>query len=104
VAHVKALFYLPLRDNVGRDVTEEIEALEAELFILFSGWTFQGYVKGAYRMADGTQSLDESAAYVVVCDESRIAELAQLLRDFKSKTSQETIYLEIQRDVDVRFV
>ena len=104
MADVKALFYLPLRDNVGRDVTEEIEALEAELFVLFSGWTFQGYVKGAYRMADGTQSLDESSAYVVVCDESRIAELEQLLRDFKSKTSQETIYLEIQRDVDVRFV
>ena len=26
------------------------------------------------------------------------------LRDFKAKTQQEAIYLEIQRDVDVRFV
>jgi hypothetical protein len=42
------------------------------------GWTFLGYVKGVYRMADGTQALDESGAYVVV--------------------------LEIQRDVDVRFI
>ena len=104
MAQVKALFYLPLRDNDGRDLSEEIESLEAELFIRFSGWTFQGYVKGAYRMADGTQSLDESAAYVVVCDESQIEELEGLLRDLKSKTSQETIYLEIQREVDVRFV
>ncbi len=55
-------------------------------------------------MADGTQSLDESAAYVVVCDESQIDELEQLLRDFKSTTSQESIYLEIQRDVEIRFV
>src|SRR5206468_12305282 len=75
VARIKALFYLPLRDNDGRELTEEIESLEAEVFIRFSGWTFQGYVKGAYRMADGMQSLDESAAYVVVCDESRIDEL-----------------------------
>ena len=104
MAQVKALFYLPLRDNDGHDLTEELEALEAEVFIRFSGWTFQGYVKGAYRMADGTQSLDESAAYVVICDESRINELEQLLRDFKSTTSQESIYLEIQRDVEIRFV
>ena len=104
MARIKALFYLPLRDNDGRELTEEIEALEVEVFIRFSGWTFQGYVKGAYRMADGTQSLDESAAYVVVCDESRIDELEQLLRDFKSKTSQESLYLEIQRAVEIRFV
>jgi hypothetical protein len=103
-ASLKALFYLPLRDSDGRDLAGEIEALEAELFIRFSGWTFQGYVKGAYRMADGTQASDESAAYVVVCDDSRIDEVVQLLQEFKRKASQETIYLEIQRDVEVRFL
>ena len=104
MAEVKALFYLPLRDNDGRDLIEEIAVLQAELFIRFAGWTFQGYVKGAYRMADGTQTLDESAAYVVVLDEARVDELEQLLRDFKSKTLQEAIYLEIHRNVDVRFI
>lgn len=101
---VTVLFYLPLRDHDGRDLFEEIAALQAELFVRFSGWTFQGYVKGAYRMADGTQALDESAAYVVVLDEDRIDGLEQLLRDFKSKTLQEAIYLEIHRDADVRFI
>jgi biopolymer transport protein ExbD len=48
--------------------------------------------------------LDESGAYFVVLDESRIAELEQALRDFKAKTQQEAIYLEIQRDVDVRLI
>lgn len=104
MAEVKALFYLPLRDNDGRELTELIESLEAELFVHFSGWTFQGYVKGAYRMADGTQSLDESGAYVVVLDESRIGELETMLQNFKSHTLQEAIYLEIHKDVDVRYL
>ncbi|MBW3539384.1 MAG: hypothetical protein KY476_03870 [Planctomycetes bacterium] len=104
MAEVKALFYLPLRDTDGRDLAVEIEVLETELYVQFAGWTFQGYVKGAYRMADGTQVLDESAAYVVVLEESRIAELEQVLRVFKGKTLQEAIYLKIHRDIDVRFL
>ena len=34
----------------------------------------------------------------------QVPELEQVLRDFKSRTLQEAIYLEIQRDVDVRFM
>src|SRR4051794_15711144 len=104
MAKVKALFYLPLKDNDGRDLTAETEEVRTELYIRFVGWTFLGYVKGAYRMADGTQALDESGAYMVILDESRLPELEQILRDFKAKTLQEAIYLEIQRDVDVRFI
>ena len=55
-------------------------------------------------MADGTQSKDVSGAYAVVLDDSRLPELEQALRDFKSKTLQEAIYLEILRDVEVRFL
>jgi hypothetical protein len=101
---VKAVFYLPLRDNDGRDLTAEAEAAKSELYVRFAGWTFLGYVKGTYRMADGSQSLDESAAYLVVLEETRLGELEQILREFKNKTSQEAIYLEIQRDVEVRFI
>jgi hypothetical protein len=104
MAKVKALFYLPLRDNDVRDLTAETEELRTDLYIRFVGWTFLGYVKGAYRMADGTRALDESGAYMVILDESRLPELEQVLRDFKAKTLQEAIYLEIQRDVDVRFI
>lgn len=104
MADVKALFYLPLRDNDGRELLNEIQALQVELFVRFAGWTFQGYVKGAYRMADGSQATDEHAAFVVVLNEDRLGELEDLLRDFKSQTLQESLYLEIQRDVDVRFI
>jgi hypothetical protein len=104
MASVKALFYIPLRDSDGRSLADETDDLEVELFQRFAGWTFQGYVKGTYRMADGTRALDESGAYFVVLDETRVDELEQALRDFKAKTQQEAIYLEIQRDVDVRFI
>ena len=104
MARIKAVFYLPLADNDGRDLSQEIEHVRTELFVQFEGWTFLGYVKGAFRMAGGTQALDESAAYVVVLDEDRLPELEALLRDFKYKTTQEAIYLEIHRDVTVRFI
>ena len=104
MAQFKALFYLPLSDNDGRDLASEIAEVELKLFILFSGWTFQGYVKGAYQMPDGSKALDECAAYVVVLDEHQIPVLEELLLDFKSKTTQDALYLEIHRDVDVRFL
>ena len=87
MGQVKALFYIPLRDNDGRDLTVETEELRMELYLRFVGWTFLGFVKGAYRMAVGTQALDESGAYVVVLDESRLPELEQALLAFKSKTT-----------------
>lgn len=104
MAQVKALFYLPMKDNDGRDLALEIEDLRTELYVQSVGWTFMGYVKGAYRMDDGTQALDESEAYVVILDEARVPELGQALREFKGKTLQEAICLEIQKDFEVRFV
>jgi hypothetical protein len=104
MAQIKALFYLPLYDNDGRDLMAEIEEVQEEIYLRFMGWTFQGFVKGAYRMPDGTQSRDLSSAYIVVLDEAQMTELERVLRDFKSKTLQDAIYLEIQRDVEIRFV
>ena len=63
MAQVKAVFYVPRRDNDGRDLQAEIEDLLDELYARFLGWTFLGSIEGAYRMADGTRSLDESGSY-----------------------------------------
>src|SRR5262245_55126546 len=104
MAKVKVVFYLPLKDNDGRVLAAEIKEVEAELFVHFVGWTFLGYIKGAYRMADQTCALDESGAYTVALDESRIGEVEQILRDFKTKTKQEAIYLEIQSAIEIRFI
>jgi hypothetical protein len=104
MAEVKALFFLPEADNDGRILKAEIEEVRQTVYTLCDGWTFLGYVKGAFRMADGSQALDDSQAYVVVIEETDIPLLEQILRDFKAKTTQEAIYLEIQHHVEVRFI
>lgn len=103
MARVKAVFYLPLRDNDGRDLGEEIDLVLAEVFERFGGWTLQGEVSGAYRMSDGSQSLDRNLSCAVVLDEVDRDELEAILRRFRAKTLQEEVYLEIQR-VEVRFI
>lgn len=100
----KATFFLPLLDNDGRDLSLEQQEVRKRVFELFDGWTLLGYFEGAFRMSDGSQSLDKSAAYMVVVDESRIGELEAVHRAFKAQTIQEAIYLEVQRGVEFRFV
>ena len=101
---VKTVFFIPIRDNDGRDLRSEITALETGLYSTFVGWTMTGTVKGMYQMADLRPAYDICKAYMIVMDEGRVGELEALLREFKASTSQEAIYLEIQHDVDVRFI
>lgn len=46
MAQVKLVFYLPLRDNDGRELKAEIDAVEMELVTRFGGWTLIAVVKG----------------------------------------------------------
>jgi hypothetical protein len=43
---VKAIFFIPLKDNDERDLKPEITALETGLYATFVGWTMTGTVKG----------------------------------------------------------
>lgn len=104
MAIVKAVFYLPITDNDGRDLSDAIDEAKANVYIQFGGWTSLGRVQGAYRMTDGNQALDTCKAYAVVLDESDIDDLIEILQDFKRKTIQAAIYLEIARDIEIRFV
>jgi hypothetical protein len=49
VAPVKAVFFIPLKDNDGRDLSAEIMDLETALYVTFVGWTITGTVKGMYQ-------------------------------------------------------
>ena len=101
---VKATFYLPLADNDGRNLAAEISDVEDRCYELFGAWTAAGFFKGAWRMGTGQRRIDTSAVYVVVIEEAQVKLLVELLREFKSRTTQEAIYLEVERDVDVRFI
>jgi len=48
--------------------------------------------------------MDTSAVYMIVLAEERLAELEAIIRDFKSKTQQESIFVEVEHNVDVRFL
>jgi hypothetical protein len=104
MAQVKAVFFIPIKDNDGRELTAEKDDLEMELFIRFVGWTFLGIVQGAYRMKDGTKAIDEHRAYAIILDESRLPEVEEVLCQFKAKTTQEAIYLEVQYHVVLKLV
>jgi hypothetical protein len=101
---IKAVFYLPLRDIGGRDLRPSIRRLRQKLYRRFYGYTHLGTVKGAYRMPDGSRAVDKCAAYMVALEEDRISELETLLRDFRNSTQQDAIYLEVCRNVEVRFI
>ena len=100
----KAMFLLPKRDNVGNSLTEEIAKVRIEVFGQFFGWSLAGVVEGSFRMADGSQALDQSECYFLILDEDRLGELERILVKFKQTAGQEKIYLEITHQVDVRFL
>ncbi len=104
MAMVKATFLLLVEDNDGRDLGEQIDAAVDLVYHAFGGWTWEGTVTAAFRMPDGTQKTDSSERYMVFFDSGRIGELEVILRRFKAATTQEAIFLEIQREVDIRLL
>ena len=104
IASVKAVVFLPVRDNDGRDLSGERQAAEDDLFLIYLGWTFLGMVQGAYRMTDGSRAIDDHRAYAVMTDEAGLLDIEDVLRRFKSKTTQEAIYLEVQYNVEMRLI
>ena len=104
MAQVKLVFFLPIRDNDGRELTAERSELEDELYLHFLAWTKLGIVQGAYRMSDGTRMVDEHQAYAILLDEILVPDVEDVLRRFKAKTLQEAMYLEVQYNVEIRLI
>ena len=104
MANVKVTFYIPTSDNDGRELDDEIDDLELTLYTEFVAWTKLGHASGTYQMPDGTRSDDVHIVYSLFMNESRLADLEGILLAFKDRTSQDSIFLEIQRNVEVRFI
>lgn len=104
MAQVKATFYLPVRDNDGRDLTSEIDRVEDRLFDSFGTWTRVGLFNGAWRMKTGERKLDTSVVYMVIIDDSDLNVLREIIHEYKANTSQEVILLELVHDVDVELL
>lgn len=104
MSRAKATFFLPTNDNDGRSLAQEIVELESALYVHFSGWTLQGLVQGSFKMKDGSWANDMCRAYFLVFEESEIPTLERILLEFKAKTKQEAMYLEVQHEVDMRYL
>ena len=101
---IKATFFLPQRDNDGRDLTSEINAVQEECFVAFGGWTLMGHFKGVWRMESGARQMDVSAVYMVILEDVDLPLLEAILKRFKANTTQEAIFLEVVENVDIRFL
>jgi hypothetical protein len=101
---IKATFLLPVRDNDGRDLADEIQNVRLQLWLRFFAYTSEGQVQGVFQMADGSQASDFSEKIWVIIEESRVPDLEGMLRDFKSRTLQEKIFLEIAHHVEIRLI
>src|SRR5437899_659765 len=104
MAQVKATFYLPVRDNDGRDLTAAIDRVEDRLFDSFGTWTRAGLFNGAWRMKSGERRLDTSVVYMLIIDESELELLREIIQEYKAGTTQEVILLELVHDVDIELL
>ena len=104
MATIEATFYLPVRDNDGRDLSAEIAEVETGCFIAFGAWTLNGYFKGAWRMESGEKALDTSAVYTILLAPDRVEELEEILRRFKAQTNQESVLLKLNPNVEMRLI
>ncbi len=102
MATVKTTFLLPVRDNDDRPLDAEIVEVENRCYEAFGSFSMAGYFKGSWRMKSGQRKDDTSAVYVLAIPEEKLPELEAILRDFKAQTTQEMIYIEIQRNMELR--
>jgi hypothetical protein len=102
MAIVKATFLLRVKDNDGRDLLPEIRIARRGLWSRFNAYTNE--VEGVYMMADGSEANDVHKKITLIIDDARLRDLEEVLREFKAKTTQESIYLELLHSVELRLV
>jgi len=91
----KFILLIPLNYNDGRRVPEEVLLnFEDRLFALGGGFTDDGTVRGAYRMADGTRQIDHSSKYWIWLKEECVPDLKQAVAELGAELGQESMYLE----------
>jgi hypothetical protein len=91
----KYLLLIPLRFNDGTLVPPEFMGeFEQRLFALAGGYTIAGLRKGAYKMADGSQAIDETVEYWVAIPDDRFPDLERFVAELGSNLGQESMYLE----------
>lgn len=91
----KASILVPVCYNDGTKVPKAtFRALLDELYRAFGGWTNEGLVEGAYRMASGRRQVDKLSRVAVVLKRSELPVLRAIVKRWCLELEQEAMYLE----------
>jgi hypothetical protein len=101
----EAVVLIPLKFNDDTQVPKElILSIFDEIYVAFAGWTDEGTVRGAYRMAGtGEKRVEECLKISIVLEEGQIPALEALIGTWCKRLGQEVILLKIS-DYTVKFI
>lgn len=103
-AFKKATLLIPLLYNDGSTIPKEVLLdIKDELFAAFGGWTDEGTVQGAYRMATGQRIVERHHKLVAVVPERDVPKLRAMAARWCTILEQEALFVEIA-DSLVEFV
>lgn len=92
----KAVVLIPLTYNDGSRVSKKtLNAIYNEILFAFHGWTIEGKVQGAYRMATGAKRVEWHMRVAIVLDEAEIGLLRRMVGKWCTRLGQETMLLEV---------
>lgn len=91
----KYIVLVPLSLNDGTPVAAEtIMGFLEQLYLLADGWSMEGAVEGAYKMAEGKKQIDQTQKIWIWVRESQYPELRRIVSELGAKLGQESMYLE----------
>ncbi len=96
----EAIVLIPLTYNDGTAIPLKIlDAIHEKIFLSFHGWTIEGTVKGAYRMASGQRRVEDLQKLSIILDEIQLPELEEMVAEWAATLGQETILLKVTQSV-----
>jgi hypothetical protein len=100
----EAVVLIPLSYNDGTEVSpDKIVEIQDEIFSAFTGWTIEGQVKGAYRMASGEKKVEELLKMSIILRSSQLPVLESMIAAWAAQLGQETMLLKVA-DLAAKFI
>jgi hypothetical protein len=104
---IRVKVLLPIEDNDGSDLMPLIEKFEEAVYLKFGGLShYESYFRqsdGKWRMETGECKNDICREYVLAIKKSQLSAFKGIVTDFKSETTQEAIFVEIDEKIDIQF-
>jgi hypothetical protein len=101
---MKFITLIPTRRNDGTEVSDsELAKIKARFWVAFGGCSIEGTVEGHW-LEDGKHYIDDSIRISVACDNDRLTEAEELVREIDAQLGQLAMYFEVQYFDGVRIL